>query len=176
MLYNFGFLTLWRPLLVDLCARLAHGNETMTQDDAQFALACVKLASTSFSRSEETLQYGAVSPNSWPVMYTLFQSVLYLLALLSLDDVATQLDQIWRPAVSGLQLLAACRCADGCAAPALNVLKVCSGSGLAMHYYVCSWNYRLTTELDIRPLHHGEPRHRYQRNRSLCPPDLRRPA
>lgn len=170
MLYNFGFLVLWRPLLHDLCSRLrSPGNRSidedsdMTQDDAQFALACIKLASTSFSRSEGSLEYGAVNPGSWPVMYTLFQSVLYLVALLSLDDVAAQLSEIWRPALSGVQLLAACNCGDGCASPALDVLKVSAADARRLS----GTDGAITSDclnLDPdpqsgRPIHHRRGRH-----------------
>jgi hypothetical protein len=199
MLYNFAFLTLWRPLLIDLIItrQTSSSNSPPTQDDTQFALACIKLASTSFSRSEDTLQQhqGAVSPNSWPVMYTLFQSVLYLLVLLALEDVTEQLpEQIWRPAVVGLQLLAACRCRDGCAGPALDVLKVsyvmCSslmfftGTLLLSRCIIsrfCSildrrLNCSLTAAIDIRPLRPRQPqqRNRHRRDRGVSPTHLRR--
>jgi hypothetical protein len=126
MLYNLSFLLLWRPLLLDLLVKgSSSGKVNVSSDDVQFALACVKLADTCRIRSEELFQNRRINAFSWMVAYTSFLSEAYVLALLSIEGLASQLGDGWLPALGGIRILAVSACGDSCATHALQILKVC---------------------------------------------------
>lgn len=125
MLYNFSFLMLWRPLLLELLSNMKEEDGfELDPNDIQFALACVNLAETCHLRSEEMATKGRIKPFSWATVYTAFLSEAYVLALLSLEGLATRLRGDTYAALGGLRMLAASRCGVACATPALRVLKV----------------------------------------------------
>ncbi|ETN41010.1 uncharacterized protein HMPREF1541_02943 [Cyphellophora europaea CBS 101466] len=125
MLYNFSCLVLWRPSLLDLCNKVNMGKAfDLASSEVTFAGACIRSASATTSRSRELAQNGSLSPVSWPAIYTIFLSCVFLTALLPLDDLASGLDDMYRPLTEGLKLLVECRCGDAIASSSFQVLKM----------------------------------------------------
>jgi hypothetical protein len=134
MLYNFSFLLLWRPLLLDLLTRgTSNGKSQISPDDFQFAQACINLAETCRSRTEEASQEHRANVFSWSPIYTSFLSELYVLALLSVESLRPQLECTNDlSALGGYRRLAASRCGDACATPAMDLLKVSRKGAIRM--------------------------------------------
>ena len=91
---------------------------------SQHALACIKIASTTITRSEIMHQRGLLAPASWSVIYTLFQAVMCLLFLIATHNGTARPSEAWKKGELGIRLLATMRCFDNGAVRCLWIIKV----------------------------------------------------
>jgi hypothetical protein len=123
MSYKFAQIILFRPLLHYL--RIMADGGTISLVQSQYALVCIKLASTTILRSEAMIKRGVVHPGSWAAVYTIFLSVMCLIFLIAAHKGTSQPSEAWQRAAVGIRLIATCKCVDNCSAVGLRVLKVC---------------------------------------------------
>lgn len=123
MSYQFAQIVLFRPLLHYLRIMADGGKISLAQ--SQYALSCIKLASTTILRSEVMIkQGGVVHPGSWMTVYTIFLSVMCLIFLIAAHNGTSQPSEAWQRAAAGIRLIATCKCVDSCSSAGLRVLKV----------------------------------------------------
>jgi hypothetical protein len=122
MTFYFGQFVLYQPFLHYLI-QMANGAP-ISRTQSQHALACIKIAATTISRSEVMLQRGLLAPASWSVIYTLFQAVMCLLFLIATHNGTARPSEAWKKGELGIRLLAAMRCFDNGAVRCLWIIKM----------------------------------------------------
>src|ERR1700761_8415021 len=122
MAFYFGQFVLYQPFLHYLI-QMANGFPII-KIQSQHALACIKIASTTITRSEIMHQRGLLAPASWSVIYTLFQAVMCLLFLIATHNGTSRPSEAWKKGELGIRLLATMRCFDNGAARCLWIIKV----------------------------------------------------
>jgi hypothetical protein len=122
MAFYLGQLVLYQPFLHYLI-QMANGLPII-RIQSQHALACIKIASTTITRSEIMYQRGLLAPASWSVIYTLFQAVTCLLFLIATHNGTSRPSEAWKKGELGIRLLATMRCFDNGAARCLWIIKV----------------------------------------------------
>lgn len=134
MAYNFGQIVLYMPFIHNL-RKIANG-ETPSKSQSRYALACIKVSSTTISHSEEIMKRGWLCSASWMSNYTIFLAVVSLSYLIAAHNGTSKPDEAWRKARSGIRLLCAVRCQDNVASPYLEILKVSHSSTVAAHLHL----------------------------------------
>ncbi|KIX08338.1 uncharacterized protein Z518_02994 [Rhinocladiella mackenziei CBS 650.93] len=122
MAFYFGQLVLFQPFLHYL-VQMANGT-AITRTQSQHALACMKVAATTITRSEAMHQRGLLCPASWSTIYTLFLAVMCLLFLIATHNGTARPSEAWRKGELGIRLLAAMRCFDNGAVKCLLIIKM----------------------------------------------------
>lgn len=121
MAYQFSQIVLFRPFLHYLCTMADGGSISLSE--SQYALACIKVASNTITRSELALKKGVLSPASWISIYNVFLSVMCLVFLISAHHGTSQPSEAWRKAAVGIEILAAHSCIDDGASACLRILR-----------------------------------------------------
>ncbi|EXJ76711.1 uncharacterized protein A1O5_01219 [Cladophialophora psammophila CBS 110553] len=122
MAFYFGQFVLYQPFLHYLI-QMADGVP-ISRTQSQHALACIKIAATTITRSEVMHQRGLLAPASWSVIYTLFLAVMCLLFLIATHNGTSRPSEAWKKGELGIKLLATMRCYDNGAVRCLWVIKV----------------------------------------------------
>lgn len=122
MAFYLGQFVLYQPFLHYLI-QMANGLP-ISKVQSQHALACIKIAATTISRSEVMYQRGLLAPASWSVIYTLFQAVMCLLFLIATHNGTLRPSEAWKKGELGIKLLATMRCFDNGAVRCLWIIKV----------------------------------------------------
>ncbi|EXJ55707.1 hypothetical protein A1O7_08636 [Cladophialophora yegresii CBS 114405] len=122
MAFYLGQFILYQPFLHYLI-QMANGLPII-KIQSQHALACIKIASTTITRSEIMHQRGLLAPASWSVMYTLFQAVMCLLFLIATHNGTSRPSEAWKKGELGIRLLATMRCFDNGAVRCLWIIKM----------------------------------------------------
>ncbi|KAJ9602912.1 Gypsy retrotransposon integrase-like protein 1 [Cladophialophora chaetospira] len=122
MSFYLGQFVLYQPFLHYLI-QMANGMP-IPRIQSQHALACIKIASTTITRSEIMHQRGLLAPASWSVIYTLYQAVMCLLFLIATHNGTSRPSEAWKKGELGIRLLATMRCFDNGAVRCLWIIKV----------------------------------------------------
>jgi hypothetical protein len=122
MTFYFGQLVLYQPFLHYLIP-MASGS-AITKMQSMYALACIKVAGTTISRTDVMHQRGLLGPASWSTVYTLFLAVLSLVFLIATHQGTSRPSNAWKKSERGIRLLAAMRCLDNSAVRCLAIIKV----------------------------------------------------
>ena len=122
MAFYLGQFVLYQPFLHYLI-QMANGLPII-KIQSQHALACIKISSTTISRSDIMHQRGLLAPASWSVIYTLFQAVMCLLFLIATHNGTSRPSEAWKKGELGIRLLATMRCFDNGAVRCLWIIKV----------------------------------------------------
>lgn len=122
MTYNFGRIVIYQPFLHYL--RSVADGAALSKNQLQYALICIKIASTTITRSEAMMKKRLMCSASWISIYTIFLSVICLIFLIAAHTGTATPGEAWKKAETGIKLLAHCRCREGCATACLDVLKV----------------------------------------------------
>ena len=121
MAHQFSQIVLFRPFLHYLCTMADGGSISLSE--SQYALACIKVASNTITRSEIALKKGVLSPASWISIYNVFLSVMCLVFLISAHHGTSQPSEACRKAAVGIKILAAHSCIDDGASACLRILR-----------------------------------------------------
>lgn len=129
MTYHLAQIILFRPHLHYL--RDMYAGKAISVAESYFALACIKVASSTVVRAEEFYQQPQLLPQSysWLTIYTVFSSAMCLVFLVAAHPATTLPSIAWQKANSGIRIIAAMRCADDISATCLEILKVRIGNG-----------------------------------------------
>lgn len=130
MAYYFGQIILYQPFLHYL-TKMAEGATVLRNHSAR-ALACIKIASKTITRSELILSRGGLCPGSWTSIYTIFQAVMCLIFLVAAHIGTSRPAEAWKRSEAGIRLLAASACVEGAATKCLLIIRVCSN--LTSHF------------------------------------------
>src|ERR1700712_2532065 len=133
MAFYLGQFVLYQPFLHYLI-QMANGLPII-RIQSQHALACIKIASTTISRSEIMHQRGLLAPASWSVIYTLFQAVMCLLFLIATHNGTSRPSEAWKKGELGIRLLATMRCFDNGAVRCIWIIKVSLKLSFPSHFY-----------------------------------------
>lgn len=121
MTFYFGQLVLYQPFLHYLIP-MAKGS-AITKTQSEHALACIKVAGTTISRTDVMYQRGLLCPASWSTIYTLYLAVSSLLFLIATHPGTSRPSNAWKKSERGIRLLAAMRCYDNGAVKCLQIIK-----------------------------------------------------
>ena|SRR5271154_2217632 len=122
MVHNFGHIILYRPFL----HYLAKPKTAQQSDQRQLrcALACVKIARRTLTKSEAMQQHSFLSPASWFSVYTIFLSIVTLVFYLAAQGDQKESSDIQKAAEAGVRILAGSECQDIGSKRCLDVLRV----------------------------------------------------
>lgn len=122
MTFYLGQMALYQPFLHYLIP-MAQGLPT-TKIQSEHALACMKIAGITISRTDVMYQRGLLCPASWNSIYTLFLAVSCLLFLIATHPGTSRPSNAWKKGERGIMLLAAMRCVNNGAVKCLLIIKV----------------------------------------------------
>ncbi|KAI1613018.1 hypothetical protein EDD36DRAFT_465164 [Exophiala viscosa] len=122
MTFYFGQLVLYQPFLHYLIP-MAKGS-AITKTQSEHALACIKVAGTTISRTDVMYQRGLLCPASWSTIYTLYLAVSSLLFLIATHPGTSRPSNAWKKSERGIRLLATMRCYDNGAVKCLLIIKM----------------------------------------------------
>ena len=89
-------------------------------------MTCLTLAIASITQTETALHADMLDAASWPVMYTLFLSIVYIVGLRACEAEFLSAEQAGDHVASGLRLLKLCCGGNGVADHVLRLLQVSS--------------------------------------------------
>lgn len=119
----FSELELFRPFLHYLCF-MADGK-SLPVVQSRYALACIKVASTTITRSQFLLSHtSSMALPTWSTTYTLVLAIMALVFLISAHAGTSRPGEAWKRASLGIQVLYAIRTTNDCASAGLEVLKI----------------------------------------------------
>ncbi|KIW14164.1 hypothetical protein PV08_06945 [Exophiala spinifera] len=122
MTFYLSQMVLYQPFLHYLIP-MARGLPT-TKTQSEHALACMKIAGITISRSDVMYQRGLLCPASWNSIYTLFLAVSCLLFLIATHPGTSRPSNAWKKGERGIMLLAAMRCVNNGAVKCLLIIKM----------------------------------------------------
>lgn len=122
MAYYQGHIILYRPFLHYLAKM--RDEETTDKRQLKCILACIKVASSVISRSEQMLQKENLYPAAWPAVYTIFLSVVCLIFFIATQRGTQAANQTQQKVETGIRLLASTSCHDTGADRCLEILQV----------------------------------------------------
>ncbi|KAJ9620348.1 Gypsy retrotransposon integrase-like protein 1 [Knufia peltigerae] len=122
MTFYLGQMALYQPFLHYLIP-MAQGLPT-TKIQSEHALACMKIAGITISRTDVMYQRGLLCPASWNSIYTLFLAVSCLLFLIATHPGTSRPSNAWKKGERGIMLLAAMRCVNNGAVKCLLIIKM----------------------------------------------------
>jgi hypothetical protein len=124
MMYSLCQIILFRPHLHYI--KEMYAGRSVSVAESYYALACIKVASSTISLAEELCAQPPLPANeSWLTIHTVFSAVVCLVFLVAAHPATTLPSIAWQRARVGIKLIAANMCADNAPTICLEVLKVC---------------------------------------------------
>jgi hypothetical protein len=123
MMYNLTQIILFRPHLHYI--REMYAGKAVSVAESYYALACVKVASSTIVLAADLRAQPPLRAESWLTLHTVFSAVMCLVFLVAAHPATTLPSIAWQKASVGIRLIAANKCADNISTVCLEVLKVC---------------------------------------------------
>jgi hypothetical protein len=121
MACNFAQLILYRPFLPYL--RIMAEGKAIPLAQSRHALACIKLASTTILRLDQSVSATPEAALSWDTTYTLFLAIMCLVFLISAHNGTAHPSEAWQRCEVGIRLLTRNACMSNGAATCLRMLE-----------------------------------------------------